>query len=497
MSHTVVIAGAGPTGLMLASELALVGVDTIVVERRPEPEQRSRGMAIHGQTLELFEQRGLRERIGADEIFPWPRTPFSLLWLDLGTVGAEDHVHAFPQWRTEALLERRAVELGVDIRRGSEVTGFDQDEGGVTVEVASGDGTERVRADYLVGCDGPGSLVRERAGIKFPGDGETYHGVFGDVAAEAVEGIEFDAEPRPTGVFAAMPIEPGVMRLMTLRFGVDPPADGAGVSARELAESITEVTGQAVELPELRWAARFGGQTRVADRYRDGRVLIAGDAAHTLFISGTQGMHTGLTDAVNLGWKLGAVLNGWAPEGLLDTYEAERKPVGERMAMHARASIALLHPLEKMEQLRALISRLASFDEVTRHLLRMTTAVRYPMGGVREGAEAPEHPLLGARVPATVLAAVEDGARALLDSQRAVRGAVVDLSEGAADLGAVAGWADRVDVVRAVRSSDVDAAVLVVRPDGHVAFVDTAGTDAEGLRAALGTWFGEPGEAGR
>ncbi|QXJ23887.1 FAD-dependent monooxygenase [Actinomadura graeca] len=494
MEDRVVIAGGGPAGLMLACELGLLGVDAVVLERDPEPDENSQGMAVHGRSLEVFKQRGLADRIRKEDIWAWPRTPFAFFWLDLDGVGEEDHTYAFPQWRTERLLEDRARELGVDIRRGHELVGFEQDATGVTVETRSAAGPDRLRGAFLVGCDGADSRVRRLAGIEFETAGLGYHGVLGDVVLSDGPPPEFTTGLFQQGMFGALPLQPGELRLMTIEFGAEGPGPGTPVTAEELRASIRRVTGTDPEVEGVRWLARFGGTTRHARRYREGRVLLAGDAAHVLYISGTQGLNAGIQDAVNLGWKLAAEIQGRAPDGLLDTYHGERHPVGERICSHARAQMALMHPFDRVTPLRGLVAELLEIGAVNRFLLELPSATGYPLP-VAEGTEGEPHPLLGRPVPDVPLD-TGGGPAGTAEALHAGRGVLLDLSGGAADLGEAAAWAGRVDIVTAKPVPELDAAVLLVRPDGHVAYADRTGGDGKGLRWALATWFGEPAPAG-
>lgn len=473
MSDPVVVAGGGPTGLMLACELRLAGVDVVVCERAAEEAEHSQCMAVHGRTLQALAARGLAERVRAEGVFLWPRTPFSFIWLDIAGVGEEDHTFALPQWKLRRILAERAVELGADVRRGHEVVAFDQDAGGVTVTVRTERGEYPLRAAYLVGADGPDSTVRELAGIAMPDDGSGYHGLLGDVVIAGDDHETFDAGLRPAGLFGALPLQPGVLRLMTIEFAADRPADDPPVTADELADTIERLTGTRPRWQEVRWLSRFGHPTGVAERYRAGRVLLAGDAAHVLFISGTQGQNTGIQDAMNLGWKLAAQVHGRAPDGLLDSYETERRAVGERMRTHALAQLALMHPLERVGPLRQLFSELVGFEEVNRHVLRMAGDSRYDLPGT--------HPLTGKRIgddPALMPALAEG------------RGVLVDNSTGETVAQAVVGWKDRIALVPGI---ELDAELALIRPDGHVAFAGAA-TEVDELCQALSTWFGTPVE---
>ncbi|MEK8173784.1 FAD-dependent monooxygenase [Streptomyces sp. M19] len=310
----VVIAGGGPTGLLLASELALAGIRPIVLDKREAIEEFSAGMAIHGRSLDLLRLRGLADRIAPEEIFTWPRTPFGFLWLDLAEVDEREYTHAYPQWRAERLLERRAIELGVEPRRGHEVTGFTQDDDGVVVEVRSADGPYRIAADYLVGSDGADSTVRRAAA--------SLHRRRQEVLRRAGGRRTGRGRPRPVRerpargrVFGALPLRPGMTRLMTIEFGKEPEPDAGPVTTEELLASVRRVRGRDVGIVTTHFSYRYGGRTSLADHYRAGRVFLAGEAAHQLFVSGTQGLNTGLHDAFNLGWKLAAELNGHAPPG--------------------------------------------------------------------------------------------------------------------------------------------------------------------------------------
>jgi 2-polyprenyl-6-methoxyphenol hydroxylase-like FAD-dependent oxidoreductase len=486
----VIIAGGGPAGLLLAGELALAGVPSTVLEARPEPAAASPGMAVHGRTLELLKRRALPEPIGPNDAFPWPLTPFALLWLDMAHAGEVEHTYALPQWRTERLLERWVTELGVDVRRGHELVSLAQDPHEVTAGVLDEHGESyELRGGWLVGCDGGESRVRELAGIAFTQTGPTYYGVLGDFKPGEGEDRAFDAGLKSNGMFGAIPLDAETIRLMTIEFDVEAPAADVPVTKAELAARIERITGAAPVLGEPAFLARFGAPTGLAATFRDNRVLLVGDAAHTWFISGTQGLNAALHDAANLGWKLAATVLGTAPAGLLDSYEAERRPVAEAACRHANSTMALLHPLERVEKLRELLTTLIGIPEVNRYLLDAPTAARYPVPAQSADAAQP-HPLLGTPVPDATLN-LPEGTATVAEAMRSGRGLLLDLSDGAADLGAAAGWTDRLEVLRAKPHRDLPAAVLLVRPDGHIAYADDPGTDPAELTASLRTWFGE------
>ncbi|MFD5921990.1 rifampin monooxygenase [Kitasatospora sp. NPDC058201] len=471
----VIVVGGGPTGLMLACELRLHGVHVVVLERSTERTRRSRGRGLHTRSVELMDQRGLLERfLAAGEKFrvggffggihkPWPD----------GLDTAHPYGLTTPQAVTERLLEERALELGAEIRRGRELVGLSQDEDGVTAETA--DGT-RLRSRYLVGCDGGRSTVRKRIGVGFPGEPSRVETLLGDM--EATE------DP---ATIAAVVAE---VRRTELRFGAVPDVDGnAGVyrivvpadgvagdrttatTLDEFKRQLRAAAGTDFGVHSPRWLSRFGDATRQAERYRLGRVLLAGDAAHIHPPTGGQGLNLGVQDAFNLGWKLAAAVDGRAPEGLLDSYHTERHPVGARVLDNTRAQITLMGTDPGAVALRELLSTLMDFEEVNRYVTEMITAVgvRYDFG---EG-----HELLGRRMRDVTLKRGR-----LYELMHGGRGLLLDATGGLS----VDGWEDRVDhVVDAAEELDVPAVLL--RPDGHVAWV---GEDQDALTARLLTWFG-------
>ncbi|MFE7191933.1 FAD-dependent monooxygenase [Kitasatospora sp. NPDC057541] len=483
----VIVVGGGPTGLMLACELRLHGVGVVVLERRAERGGESRGRGLHARSVEIMDQRGLLERfLAVSEKFrvgglfggvmaPWPDS------LDT----AHPYGLATPQAVTERLLEERALELGAGIRRGYEVTGLSQDAEGVSVELA--DGT-RLRSRYVVGCDGGRSTVRKALGVGFPGEPATVETLIGD--------LELSAEPAEVAAVVER------VRRTELRFGVAPDVDGrpgvarvivpaAGVAEDRATPPTLEdfkgrlraVAGTDFGAHTAHWLSRFGDATRQAERYRVGRVLLAGDAAHIHPPTGGQGLNLGVQDAFNLGWKLAAEVTGWAPEGLLDSYHAERHPVGARVLSNTRAQMTLLGSASGPTALRELFTRLMEIEEVNRYVTGMITAVdlRYDLGGASGVGRGGDVELVGRRLRDVRLS----GDRRLYQLMHGGRGLLLDRTGGRLSLD---GWADHVDHVDG-EGAEVDAPALLLRPDGHVAWT---GDDQQELDAALTRWWGAP-----
>ena len=482
--HAVVISGGGPTGLMLAGELALARVDVAIVERRANQDlPGSRAGGLHARTIEVLNQRGIAERfLSQGQVMQV--AGFALIPLDISDVPTRHNYGlALRQERIERILADWVDELAVPIYREREVTGFAQDATGVDVALGGGGS---LRATYLVGCDGGRSLVRKRAGIDFAGwdPSVTYLIAEAEMTGEPEVGIRRGDK----GINGLGKLEDGkrvraVLIEQQVRHGEEPTLD-------DLREALIAVYGTDYGVHSVTWLSRFSDMARQAVSYRERRVLLAGDAAHVHSPAGGQGLNIGVQDAVNLGWKLAQVVHGTSPESLLDTYQAERHPIGARVLKNTMAATALNRGDERTKALHQALSELLGMDEPRRRYGAMMSGldVHYDLGA--------GHPLLGRRIPDLDLV-TEGGPRRLFTLLHDARPVLLDLAEpGALD---IAPWADRVARVAARYAGVWELPVLgavaappavLIRPDGHVAWVGD-GTD-RGLREALTTWFGPP-----
>lgn len=482
--HAVVIAGGGPTGLMLAGELALADVDVAIVERRASQELAgSRASGLHIRTIEIFDQRGLVDRFLSEGQIHRVAS-FHMAPLDVSDLPTRhNYVLALWQNQTERILAGWVGELGVRIYREREVTGFSQDDTRVDVELS---GDQRVRAQYLVGCDGARSLVRKTAGIEFAGWDPTMSWLIAEV--ETTEEPAWGFRENSVGAHAIGKADDGktarvVLTEPELRLESEP-------TLRDVSEALVSVYGTDFGVHNPTWISRFTDMTRQAVAYRKGRVLLGGDAAHVHPPMGGQGLNIGVQDAVNLGWKLAQVVKGTSPESLLDTYHAERHPVAARVLKNTMAQVALRRTDARTKALGDMVSEFVRMDEPRKRLAAEMSGlgVHYDIGDA--------HPLIGRRMPDLELSTASGPVRvfALLHGARPV---LLNLGRpGGVD---VNGWADRVQSIDAeysdawelpaVGAVTAPTAVLI-RPDGYVAWVGEH--TRVGLADALATWFGPP-----
>jgi 2-polyprenyl-6-methoxyphenol hydroxylase-like FAD-dependent oxidoreductase len=492
--HALVIAGGGPTGLMLAGELALAGVDVAIVERRASQDlPGSRAGGLHSRTIEVLDQRGIANRFLSEGQVAQV-AGFAGTTLDISDFPTR-HPYGLGLWQNhiERILAGWVGELAVPIYRGREVTGFAQDDTGVDVQLSDG---RSLRAEYLVGCDGGRSLIRKAAGIEFPGWDPTTSSLIAEV--EMTEEPELGIRRTPSGMHALGKVEYEIRDGEVVygkggTVGVMVTESHVGTSEptlRDLSEALVAVYGTDYGIHSPTFISRFTDMTRQAAAYRDRRILLAGDAAHVHAPDGGQGLNTGVQDAVNLGWKLAQVVKQTSPESLLDTYHAERHPVAARVLRTTMAQVALRRPDERTKAMRDVVAELLSMDEPSRRLAAEMSGlgIHYDLG---DG-----HPLLGRRMPDLDLVTA-DGPLRVFTLLHDARPVLLNLGEpGGFD---ITPWADRVQLIDAkyVGAWELPAlgavpapTAVLIRPDGYVAWVGDR--TQLGLADALTTWFGPP-----
>ncbi|KUM97713.1 FAD-dependent oxidoreductase [Streptomyces cellostaticus] len=497
------VAGAGPVGLFLGCELALGGARVLVVERLTAVDETIKAGAVNIPSAVAFYRRGLlpamaavweaaRERMRAfgkqPTIPPKFAGHFAGIMMDPALFDGSDPAWAdvgpaaeaglgVPQAELERILAARAAELGVEVRRGVELTGFEADEDGVTVHLS---GPEEIRAGWLVGCDGGRSTVRKLAGFDFPGTAPEITGYQAVVELTGSERLGAGWNTTDVGTYVHGPF-PG--RVLSVEFDGPPGERSAPVTAEELQASLRRVSGvPEVTITKVLSATRFTDNARQATEYRKGRVLLAGDAAHVHSPFGGQGLNLGIGDAMNLGWKLAAVVRGRAPESLLDSYTAERHPIGAWVLDWTRAQIALMRPDRHARALRRVVTDLALTTPGTTYLVTQISGVwqRYDLPG--------DHPLTGHSAPDLELA---DGTR-LGDHLHTGRALLLDLADDPELRARAEGYGDRLDILTATCPERADLTGLLLRPDGFVAWAAGDGNTRDALTDSLERWFGRP-----
>ena len=480
--HAVVIAGGGPTGMMLAGELTLTGTDVAIVEQRLGPELAgSRAGGLHARSIEVLDQRGIADRF-VSQGTTYPVVHFATIQLDISDFPSR-HPYTLGLWQKhiERILADWVSELGVPFYRGREVTGFEQDDTGIDVKLSDG---RPLRAQYLVGCDGGRSLIRKAAGIEFPGWDPTIGSLIAE--AETAEEPELGMRRDEKGIHGIGRLEDGKRVRIVVR--EDRVGQAGEPTLRDLSQALIAVWGTDFGVHSPTWISRFTDMTRQAASYRQGRVLLAGDAAHVHSPIGGQGLNTGMQDAVNLGWKLAQVVRQTSPDSLLDTYHAERHPVAARVLRTTMAGTALSRTDARTDALLGTMTELLSMDEPRKRFAGELSGlgIHYDLG---EG-----HPLTGRRMPDLDLVTVS-GPRRVFTLLHDARPVLLNLGEpGSLD---ITPWADRVRLVDAdyagrwelpVLGAVTAPAAVLIRPDGYVAW---AGDSAQpGLPDALTTWFG-------
>ncbi len=516
MDADVIIVGAGPTGLMLAAELCLAGARPLVLERRPQLRETPKANGFSGQILELLRYRGVLGQIEAAGIGPIhaaPQIPFGGMHLDFSPL-PESPIRGvyLPQPRLERLLAERVAELGAEIRRGQEVVDVRQHSDGATAEVRDADGTHEVTARYLVGCDGGHSRVRVSAGIAFPGT--TYPEVNrlgqvaglgqgagpdsviplenGDLEVPGLGTIHPGFTRTERGVFGFGSLSPGVLLIQTSEDEACDVDDDAPLTLVEFKDSIRRVLGAELPLGEVTRLSRYGFQARQAERYRDGRILVAGDAAHQYPATGI-GINVGMLDAVNLAWKLAAEIHSWAPAGLLDSYHDERHYAGARGMLQTQAQVALRRGDDPAaEALRELFLEIVSDEQPLLRIGALVAAsdTRYPIPNPNH------HALTGTFAPDLTLR-TDRGTSSVAGLMHTARPIFLDLADRSDLRDTARDWQHRVDI-HAASSQEQPADALLIRPDAHIAWAaaagEPAGSSVPTLRQALSYWFGEPSE---
>jgi 2-polyprenyl-6-methoxyphenol hydroxylase-like FAD-dependent oxidoreductase len=489
----VIIIGGGTVGLILAGELRLAGVRVIVLEHQPAPSALPMPRALHARTLETLDRRGL-----LDSLTSIGRTMsashFAALWLmDLsGLPTGHPYTLGVSHLDVVEMAAAWARRLGGQIEGNHHVVGLQQDAAGVTVEAETPGRTRVLRAAYAVGCDGGHSIVRRLLGVGFPGTGPTVTGLIGEVRVAGPADFPAGWNRLPGGYLLTGP-GPTVG---TFEFGTPVAGRDAPATLDDLVASIRRISGIDAQLTDPQWIIRFTDNTRLVDSYRCGRVLLAGDAAHVHFPAGAQGLNVGIQDAVNLGWKLAAQVQGWAPAELLDTYEQERQPVARQLLDNTRAQVELMRPGPRADALRELVGSLMPIPDVNRALAGLVSGVdiRYQLPGAG-------HPLVGTFAPDLRLRPGH-GPDRLAEALRGGRSVLVKLTGGerqlAGECAEAAGCATRLRTVSADLPDQLElegppVGALLVRPDGYVAWVQPVGEDLRGEQtfgAAITRWLG-------
>jgi|tagenome__1003787_1003787.scaffolds.fasta_scaffold20975330_3 2-polyprenyl-6-methoxyphenol hydroxylase-like FAD-dependent oxidoreductase len=491
----VMLVGAGPVGLTLAYELGLAGIRPLVVDRRAGLRPHAPGIALSNGAADAFEQRGLMASM-RPHAHANPVAHFSILPLDVTAMsrGHESTVR-IPQSTVESILAKHVDEQGTPVFWNHEVVGLSQDDDGVTVHITDEHTERTVRCRYLVGCDGADSSVRGLVGIEAPGDEQPFRGLYGDISINFRElpcSLGTTRYSPVGGIYMCAPIDAGTSRVITAEFGTSPADQVAEPRVDEFYEAVRRLTGTELAM-RPNWLRRYGNKTALAARYRADRVFLAGDAAHTCFPLNGQPLHTGIHDAMNLGWKIASVLRGWTSDRILETYEDERRPIAQRVCLNVQAQVQLAYSYDQAGALRQMVTEFIKLSDTNRYLLELVTGidVRYPPSPGNGDLAEPSSSFLGRRLPLALVNKADPDGR-VAGELAAGRGAMLDLSKRTDPFSDIEMWTSRISMISAEPIADVDASAVLLRPDGHVAWASQSPADRRGLQDALTNWFGVP-----
>ena len=482
---SVLIVGGGPVGFMLAGDLRLHGVPVVVLEALPAVPVDSRGASLTRRTVELLQQRGIAPQLGDSQR---AEAHFGGVPMDVKRF-REDHsaIRGVPQIRTHQALEAWATQLGVQVFRRHTVTGVEQHDDHVRVEFAGAQGRNETTATYVVGCDGVRSVVRQAIGATFEGSRPRRGFVTADLRGVDIRRRR-NGEDLPGGnMVMAMDLPGGVTRVVLYEQGT-PPSRGIAPRFEDVVDAWRRLTGESIREAECLAIDSFSDATRVADTYRKGRVFLVGDAAHVQPPAMAQGLSVGIQDAANLGWKLAATIHGWAPPDLLDTYHAERHPLGQQLIRNAQAAVELRLSGDQMDPLREIVSELLTHHDAAEHLAGMLSGI-----GIRYDLAVGNHPLLGRRIPPDLPFSHNDETTTVQDLLTHCRGLLIT-PPGSPHAQQAKPWSDRIDIIEAhpnpaPHHHDIPSTSLI-RPDGYIAWTDPDTTTS--LTTALNRWFGKP-----